>query len=713
MAAEWLTELDRTVFRAINGNWSGGVLDPLFAFVTDAGNLTIPVAILAIIAAVRGSARTRYALLLVLLAMGLTDLIGGALKELFERPRPYWTLEDVRQIAGGPSFRSKSGSFPSNHAANNFAMATMLTLCFPRLVVAIPAFLLAGLVALSRVYVGVHYPSDVLGGALIGAVVSGLLFGLNVREPVLRFEDEKRFQFNWGGLGLLVVLVFTLYRFAIVMKGHFPLAAEEAQYWCWSRHLDWSYYSKPPGIAYLMALGTSIFGTTELGVRSVALFSSVGMAIVTWVLTMRMFNDKRLTAVSLIGLNLMILYSIGAIVTTTDTPMLFCWSLACLMAWLAIFEELEEGWFLLGLAIALGLLAKYAMIYLPICLLIYLALSPRHRGLLKTVGPWLAIVIGLMGFAPVIYWNATNNWVSFRHVATQTTAGEGFSINPATFFEYLGGQAGVVGPGIFLVMLAAVWVPWRREGLRMDPRVLFLLSLGVPVFLGLAVKSIQARVLGNWAAPAYYTWSIAAAWVFLRLWDEFAEDRLRRRLLTGVAAFAVVLPVGALLVFHEPSAYASVVDTARKVGFEMPAKASPMYQFAGGRDLGKWVGEIRAEMPHPERTFIVAKRYQEASLLQFYVPGQPRTYNVNTGRRMNQFDLWGGFPELEGQDALYVLNGSGDAQLTNKIVRDAFLHVGEAKHLTVTINDQEMAEFTVYPCFGFRGEFAAPENVTY
>jgi len=713
MPIDQLQEVDNSLYRTLNADWGGGLVDSFFAFITDAGNMTIPVALLGLIIAVRGTPRTRYALFLILMAMALTDLAGGSIKELLDRSRPYWVIEEARRIEGGPSFRSTSGSFPSNHAANNFALATMAALCFPRLVVVVPVFLYALLIAYSRIHVGVHYPSDVIGGALLGSAVAGGLYALHRWEPVLRFEDQRRFAFNWSGFALLIVGCITLYRFGIVIKGHFPLAAEEAQYWCWSRYLDWSYYSKPPGIAYLMALGTSIFGATELGVRAVALFCSIGMAIVTWVLTMRMFNDRRLTAVSLVAMNLVILFSIGAIVTTTDTPLLFFWSLACLFAWLAIFEELEEGWLLLGLAIAGGLLSKYAMIYFPICLLIYLAVSPRHRGLLKGVGLWLAIGVGLLGFVPVLVWNAQNDWVSFRHVATQTTAGEGFSINPGTFFEYLGSQAAIVGPGIFAAMLAAAWIPWRRDRWRMDPRLLFLLALGVPVFIGLGLKAIQARVLGNWAAPAYYTWTIAAAAIFLQLWDEFAENRKARRWMTAWAGVSAVIPIGALLLFHEPTAWAQIVKTARAVGIEVPAKASPIYQFAGGRDLGEWVGEIRDSMPRPNETFIVAKRYQEASLLQFYVPGQPRTYNVNTGRRLNQFDMWGGFPALKGQDALYVLNGSGDTVLTNEIVRNAFLHIGEAEHLKIEINDQIMNEFTVYRCYGFRGEFAPPKQITY
>jgi undecaprenyl-diphosphatase len=108
-------------------------------------------------------------LLLTFVSVALADWIAAALKALVDRPRPPVRYPEPKTLVPLPH----DASFPSGHAATSFAAATMLSFAFPAFAPAL--VLLAAAVAFSRVYVGVHYPLDVIGGAALGALVATAL----------------------------------------------------------------------------------------------------------------------------------------------------------------------------------------------------------------------------------------------------------------------------------------------------------------------------------------------------------------------------------------------------------------------------------------------------------------------------------------------------------------------------------------------------------
>ena len=119
--------------------------------------------------------------LVVLLAADLVAIgLSLGLRELIGRDRPPLVYPEPKPLVGVPH----SGAFPSGHATTAFACATVLAWTWPR--VAVPAFLLAAAIAWSRVYVGVHWPLDVLGGAALGFLVATALLRLVASRPRLR-----------------------------------------------------------------------------------------------------------------------------------------------------------------------------------------------------------------------------------------------------------------------------------------------------------------------------------------------------------------------------------------------------------------------------------------------------------------------------------------------------------------------------------------------
>jgi len=183
---ETLLNIDTALFHFINGTISNPITDFLMPIITSFTYWT-PVYVLGIIYLLtRYKLKGFYILLILLTIVGICDYINAQLfKEYFGRLRPCKTLDDVNLLVSCGSGKS----FPSNHAINNFSAATVLSFFFVRKRLAL--YFAASLVALSRVFVGVHYPLDILAGAIIGIAIAELLL-LGIRFlPYTQIVKEK------------------------------------------------------------------------------------------------------------------------------------------------------------------------------------------------------------------------------------------------------------------------------------------------------------------------------------------------------------------------------------------------------------------------------------------------------------------------------------------------------------------------------------------
>jgi len=156
------SELDTWLFMGVNVGLSNPFLDRVMPWITEKHHFIAPLIILLLAILLWGGQHGRQTLLLGVILVILTDQTGNLLKLLVARVRPCHVMRTAHLLVGCTS----SGSFPSNHVVNLFGQSTLLTIHWRLL--AIPSFLAALIVAFSRVYVGVHYPGDVLAGAAIG-----------------------------------------------------------------------------------------------------------------------------------------------------------------------------------------------------------------------------------------------------------------------------------------------------------------------------------------------------------------------------------------------------------------------------------------------------------------------------------------------------------------------------------------------------------------
>lgn len=194
MAMDALLRFDTGLFYLINTGLTSHALDIFMPYVTQKFNFFgVSALVAAALMLIAGGKEERWAIVILVLAVFSADFLAAGLKHLFGRIRPCHALEGARVLVGcGGSF-----SFPSGHATNITAAMVFLTLRYRRY--AAIFLTIAFIISYSRVYVGVHYPLDVAGGALLGTAVAVVFYeaerfavGKRALERIRRYYSERR-----------------------------------------------------------------------------------------------------------------------------------------------------------------------------------------------------------------------------------------------------------------------------------------------------------------------------------------------------------------------------------------------------------------------------------------------------------------------------------------------------------------------------------------
>jgi 4-amino-4-deoxy-L-arabinose transferase-like glycosyltransferase len=520
---------------------------------------------------------------------------------------------------------------------------------------------------------------------------------------------------NSRRLVYLFLAALTILR--LIYIGQLELSPDEAYYYQWSQRLDWSYFSKGPGVAVAMWLSTHLFGVSEFGVRVFSPLLALGTSLLMFSFARRLYGES-IAAWTVLLINFIPIFSVGSLVMTIDPLSIFFWMAALYTFWLALecSPEPSRWWPVTGVLIGLGFLSKYTNAMELLSIVLLLAVTPKYRRELRRPGFYWMLGTFAVFIAPPIIWNANHDWITIHHLTVRGGLQKATKFDPVEFLDFLGVHFGVYSPLIFAGLLVAIWWGWKRAETQFKAR--FLLAFTLPLFALYFYLSFKQAGEANWTAPA----TLSLALLAVALWHERAPERrwIRRAVL---AAFALALCIGIL---------ATNSDLPRHLGLRYSYDLDPSARLRGWHTAAEKVGALRSEFEaaQGQPVFLIANNYASASSLAFYLadprvegPGHPPVYVPESAFPENQYYFWprydeneqfapgagpkdeyyteeGGFSRFVGRSALYITDRAEERPPS--AIKRGFEKVEMIRCIDFARRGLPLRQLRVFACYNYR-----------
>ncbi len=451
---------------------------------------------------------------------------------------------------------------------------------------------------------------------------------------------------------LILILAVALVLLRVACLGLTDLFPEEAYYWNYAMHLDIGYLDHPPMVAWLIHLGTLVLGDTAVGIRVFAVLSALVTSFFVYRLTAIQFGREVGRTALLLAQLLPFMFMTGFMMTP-DAPLVACWAGALYFLARALLEGRTSAWLGLGVCLGVGMLSKYTIVLLGPATLIFITVDAGSRRWWRHPAPYLAVLLAVVIFSPVIIWNAQHHWASFAFQSADRVAeARRFSTH-----ELLGAIIALLTPlGAIVVWQALAsrrMLPPEESRRRLFARIYTLTPLAV--FL---IFSFTHRVKLNWTGPLW----LAVLPAFAAAVTEPTSAFIRRAWIATIAVFVLIYATFLqYLSFGLPGA-----------GWAPGIALLPVGWSELGRDIEKQKAAISP--PANGRVLVVGfDRNFTAAAAAYYNSDKINAVRDTTGahlfgRRALMFEYW--FPIKDQIGATLLLVSIDRHDLDSRRVRD-------------------------------------------
>lgn len=486
------------------------------------------------------------------------------------------------------------------------------------------------------------------------------------------------------GVLFLAVALFLL-RVAFLAKP--DLFPEEAYYWNYAVHLDIGYLDHPPMVAWLIHLGTSVFGDGELGVRIAVVGCSLLTAFFTYRLTTLLF-DARAGAMSVLLVQLLPFFFLTGFMITPDAPLTACWVGGLYFLALALLREKASAWLGLGVCLGLGMLSKYTIALLGPATLLFITLDPRARRWWRHPAPYAGVALSIVIFSPVIIWNARHDWASFAFQSADRVA----EARRFSSHELLAAILALLTPLVVVLVWKALRGATSGAGedarRRLFARIYTLVPLSVFV-----VFSLTHRVKLNWTGPLW----LAALPAVAALLVAIAEQPRGALKHAWTATVAVMLLVQVTFLTHLAFGFPWI-------GYAQDMALLPV----GWSEMGRALETRRAAIPPPPNGKVLLVGLDKnfiASEAAFYHSDSRKAVRETTGahlfgNRALMYEYW--FPEEAERGATILLVSFDRGDLDRRRVRDRTSKRGEIEEYWIERGGKKVRQYFTRVVEGYR-----------
>ncbi|MHB8423401.1 MAG: glycosyltransferase family 39 protein [Leptospirales bacterium] len=516
--------------------------------------------------------------------------------------------------------------------------------------------------------------------------------------------------------GPLAVLALMVVPFCIrlYLIGKFDLGNDEAHYYMYAVHPDFSFFDHPLMIGLLISKSMSWWGTTEFGVRFFAptlfLLSSILMALLSW----RLIPSWKFVVTVQILLNAVPLFGLlGSTLFIPDDPLSVFWLLYLyiLISFIPTLSRIGflgkfTGWVLLGMVFGLALLSKYNAVLLPVMTAGFMISRPSTRKYLLEPAPWIGLGTGLLLAWPLFYWNYLHQGASFLFQAKHGFGAIAF--NWVHLYQMLLGQIAYLSPILWvLILLSLLYLPpsIRRMTNERDRMVWTIVAwfglFPLAFFNGIGFFH---PILPHWPAMGYMTGILALSYQLQQTpispWTRWTT----RGVWLGASLSILVLLQLTVQLLVLPKTFPRRLALAAKYPFlsiqeaPLPRWVDMTNDLYGFKRLARHLsGE--GETAPGAWAFYVSDHFNTADELAFYLHAPERTLCLEPAP--NQFDYWSNPGRFIGKNGIFISTDKYPTDPGSLFPAGTFRKIIPERPFSIYRNNHLARTFYIYRLIGF------------